>query len=272
MALFKFHKYQGTGNDFVMIDDRSEQFPYRSNEDPGSVCGIVSSVCNRKFGVGADGLILLRNHSDYDFEMIYFNADGSQSLCGNGSRCAVRFAQQLGIIDKKTKFLAIDGPHQAYNKDQLIHLKMNDVSVVENIGDHLFINTGSPHFIKFIDGITDYDVYNQGKLIRHDPHFQKGGTNVNFVEKCGENEIFVRTFERGVEDETLSCGTGVTAASLAASLRDFRSPVKIKTLGGSLQVAFEQVDRQYFKEIYLIGPAGMVFEGKITIETSSGNQ
>ncbi len=262
----KFHKYQGTGNDFIMIDDRSVQFPYHHDSNDQSVSKLVASLCDRKFGIGADGLILIRNHEKYDFEMIYFNADGSQSLCGNGSRCAVRFAQHLQIINDNTLFLAIDGPHEASIESDLIHLKMNDVAAVESIDNDLFIDTGSPHFIKFVEGIKAFDVYEEGKAIRFNSKFKPGGTNVNFVEKCGENEIFVRTYERGVEDETLSCGTGVTAASLAASERNFTSPVKIRTLGGSLQVAFNRVNEQFFNEIYLIGPAGMVFEGEIAIE------
>ncbi len=261
----KFYKYQGTGNDFIMIDDRNLQFPYAGNDDK-QVLKIVANLCDRKFGVGADGLILVRNHKEFDFEMIYFNADGSQSLCGNGSRCAVHFAKHLGMIADSTSFLAIDGPHQATIDGDIIHLKMGDVHAVEKINEALFIDTGSPHYIQFVTDIDSFDVFNHGKSIRHDAHFKEGGTNVNFVEQCGENEIFVRTFERGVEDETLSCGTGVTAASLAASFKNFTSPVKIKTLGGSLQVAFNQVDEEFFNEIYLIGPAGMVFEGEISIE------
>ena len=265
MAPIKFYKYQGTGNDFVMIDDRDQRFPYDPAQAEKFDRRVVSRICDRKFGVGADGLILIRNHERYDFEMIYFNADGSQSLCGNGSRCAVHFANHLGIIRDSTHFLAIDGPHEAFIKEGLIHLKMHDVSNVEKINSHWYIDTGSPHYVKFIKNLEEFDVYNEGKTIRSDQRFAPGGTNVNFVEANGANELFVRTFERGVEDETLSCGTGVTAVSLAASYKDFASPVTIKTRGGELQVSFRKVNEQKFEDIYLIGPAGMVFEGAINI-------
>lgn len=265
MASIKFHKYQGTGNDFVMIDDRDQRFPYDPAEGEKFDTSIVSHICDRRFGVGADGLILIRNHDRYDFEMIYFNADGSQSLCGNGSRCAVHFANYLGIIEKSTRFLAIDGAHEAYIEGGLIHLKMHDVSQVTKMNGHWYIDTGSPHYIKFIRNLEAFDVYSEGKIIRSDQKFAPEGTNVNFAETCGNNELFVRTFERGVEDETLSCGTGVTAVSLAASYQNFDSPVKIKTRGGDLQVSFNKINEQKFEDIYLIGPAGMVFEGAINI-------
>ena len=265
MGPIKFYKYQGTGNDFVMIDDRDQHFPYDPAQPDKPGTGIIPRICDRKFGVGADGVILIRNHVGYDFEMIYFNADASQSLCGNGSRCAVHFANYLGIIKKSTRFLAIDGMHEAFIEDGLIHLKMHDVSEVKRMNGHFYIDTGSPHFIKFIDGLEGFDVYGEGKTIRSDQQFAPDGTNVNFVETGVANELFVRTFERGVEDETLSCGTGVTAVSLAASFKNFASPVKIKTRGGVLQVSFKRVNEQKFEDIYLIGPAGMVFEGSINI-------
>ena len=265
MTSIKFYKYQGTGNDFVMIDDRNEIFPYTQTSAEDFDVSIISNLCDRKFGVGADGLILIRNHDDYDFQMIYFNADGSQSLCGNGSRCAVHFANYLGIIGNTTRFMAVDGKHEAFIERGLIHLKMHDVSEVRKINGHWYIDTGSPHYIKFIDNISRFDVYNEGKVIRSDEQFAPGGTNVNFVERIGDNELFVRTFERGVEDETLSCGTGVTAVSLAASYKNLASPVKVKTRGGELQVSFNKTKEEKFEDIYLIGPAGMVFEGVINI-------
>ncbi|MDN5216299.1 diaminopimelate epimerase [Fulvivirgaceae bacterium BMA12] len=265
MAVINFYKYQGTGNDFVMIDDRDQRFPYNAAESTQFDTRIIARICDRKFGVGADGLILIRDHDEYDFEMIYFNADGSQSLCGNGSRCAVRFANYLGIIQNETCFLAIDGPHEAFIEEDLIHLKMGNVNQVKKMNGHWFIDTGSPHVIKFIEDLEAFDVYEEGKAIRHDQAFAPNGTNVNFVEACSMDELFVRTFERGVENETLSCGTGVTAVSLAASYEKFTSPVKIKTLGGSLQVSFDKIDNQKFENIYLIGPAGMVFEGTIQL-------
>ncbi|MDN5201827.1 diaminopimelate epimerase [Fulvivirgaceae bacterium BMA10] len=259
MTHLKFYKYQGTGNDFVMIDNR--QFTFNQNDLES-----VRKICDRKFGIGADGLILIQDHPDHDFEMVYFNADGSQSLCGNGSRCAVKFANFLGIIDQQTTFLAIDGAHEAFLEDDLVHLKMGDVEEVTIKNKEVFINTGSPHHIKFVDDVEQFDVVQEGKRIRYMEDYSKtGGTNVNFVQALSHNQVFVRTYERGVEDETLSCGTGVTAVSLAVSLKNYQSPVHIKTLGGDLQVSFNKINDQKFEEIYLIGPAGMVFEGSIEI-------
>ena len=264
MSAFNFHKYQGTGNDFVMIDNRNHVFSVE-NASCKNIEALVSKLCDRKFGIGADGLILIQNHEDYDFEMVYYNADGSQSLCGNGSRCAVHFANYLGIIQKKTTFIAIDGKHDAFIADGLIHLKMNDVTEVKNADGLPFIDTGSPHIIKYVEDVDTYDVFNEGRKIRNSAYFEKEGTNVNFVQLHNQNQISVRTYERGVENETLSCGTGVTAVSLAVSSKGLKSPISIKTLGGMLKVSFEKVNAQTFKEIYLIGPAGMVFEGKIEI-------
>ena len=256
MEAISFVKYQGTGNDFVMIDDREQGFDLQD-------LSLVQQLCDRRFGVGADGLILIRLHTDYDFEMIYYNSDGSQSMCGNGSRCAVMFARELGIIGDRTHFLAIDGPHDAHVEDDLVYLKMGDVATVEERGQDLFINTGSPHHICFRESVTEANVQQDGAAIRYSDIYAKGGTNVNFVELRAENQIYVRTYERGVEGETLSCGTGVTAASLAASLQDYQSPVKVQTPGGQLSVSFEKVSTGGFTNIYLIGPAQRVFEGQI---------
>jgi len=255
-----FFKYQGTGNDFVMIDDRKKEFP----ED----LSLIPQLCDRKKGIGADGLILIREHTDLDFQMIYFNADGSQSMCGNGSRCAVNFAKALGMIaGNKTHFLSTDGPHIAILTDsEEVELQLADVSSITAYENKdLFIDTGSPHHIRFVNDVKDFDVYQNGKSIREDAGRYPEGTNVNFVEVTGKQSIFVRTFERGVEDETLSCGTGVTAASIAANLREMESPVEIETLGGNLQVKFEKQKQHYFTNVFLIGPAEKVFEGQIEI-------
>ncbi|SFC40773.1 diaminopimelate epimerase [Flexibacter flexilis DSM 6793] len=250
-----FHKYQGTGNDFVMIDNRSGVFDRQNNQ-------LVALLCHRRFGVGADGLILIQKRQDFDFEMIYFNADGYEgSMCGNGGRCAVAFAHTLGLFDTHTTFMATDGLHEAtITPENEIRLKMQDVSSVERNPEFAYMNTGSPHYVTFSQGLTNKDVFAEGRAIRYNDRFAAVGTNVNFVEKQADNTLFVRTYERGVEDETYSCGTGVTAAALTASV-DLPSPIRIKTLGGNLQVAFEAIDSEHFKNIFLIGPAQKVFEG-----------
>ncbi len=253
-----FYKYQGTGNDFVMIDDREKLIAITD-------LALISRLCDRRFGIGADGLILIRNHPDYDFEMIYFNADGSQSMCGNGARCAVAFADSLEIISGKTHFLAIDGPHEAAIESGLVHLKMADSGKVQNSGADHFLNTGSPHHIRFVENATTYPVFEEGKRIRYDESYSPSGTNVNFVEKISEDQIFVRTYERGVEDETLSCGTGVTAAALAFGGNQPAGDIKINTLGGKLSVKFQSNPDGSFKEIWLIGPAEQVYQGKINL-------
>ncbi|MEM7055404.1 MAG: diaminopimelate epimerase [Bacteroidota bacterium] len=254
-----FYKYHGTGNDFIIIDNRKgtlDQYPISLNQ----------KLCNRRLGIGADGLILLQSHAQYDFEMIYYNADGSQSLCGNGSRCAVHLAQYWGMIDREACFLTIDGTYQAFIQDNLIYLRMHDVAEIQPIAEGYFLDTGSPHYIRFVDDLTSLDVRSMGRAIRYSQAFQKVGTNVSFVQLEANSSISVRTYERGVEDETLSCGTGATAAALVASTKGVISPVHISTRGGKLQVSFQQTAKGY-TAIYLIGPAAMVFQG--TINTSN---
>lgn len=253
-----FYKYQGTGNDFVMVDNRKLSFP---SEDEA----LVKSLCDRRTGIGADGLILLQDHPDYDFEMVYFNADGRLgSMCGNGARCTVRFAKQLGVIEDVACFLAADGEHQASIERDLILLHMNDVKEIEQVGQDYYLNTGSPHYVRFVDDVQALDVFAEGRAIRYNERFNAVGTNVNFVQKLAEDEIYVRTYERGVEDETLSCGTGVTACALVASRNGFSSPIKVKTPGGDLQVTFVE-NEAGFKTIYLIGPAKLVFSGTVPV-------
>jgi len=256
-----FFKYQATGNDFVLIDNRQAQYKLSTDD--------IKAICHRKFGVGADGLMLVENHPDAHFNLVYYNSDGSQSLCGNGSRAAVQLAARLGLVNGKANFEAFDGLHYAeIGSDGEVKLKMNDVGSVRTFGKDLFINTGSPHYIRFVDDAAGYPVVEEGRRIRYGADFAPGGTNVNFVECRPDQSIFVRTYERGVEDETLSCGTGVTAAAIAASLRGINSPVKIVTLGGDLQVEFKrrEVDGTIsFHDIYLIGPAKMVFEGDLEL-------
>ena len=252
-----FYKYQGTGNDFILIDDRQNQFPL------GNVA-LIEHLCHRRFGIGADGLILLRHHSSSDFEMLYHNSDGNiGSMCGNGGRATVQFAHDLGVIGDKTTFMAADGLHEAYIKDHWVHLKMSDVSGVEKNEGFFFMNTGSPHYVAWVQKLDDFQVFEEGKKIRYNDRFRKEGTNVNFMEKDGM-VLKVRTYERGVEDETYSFGTGVTACAIAASYSGSTSPVRIATKGGDLAVSFERTG-DAFHNIYLMGPAKRVFEGTVEL-------
>lgn len=254
-----FEKYQGTGNDFVMIDNRDSFFDTDHY-------ALVAQLCDRRRGVGADGLILLQNQLGYDFEMVYFNADGRPgSMCGNGGRCAVQFAKQLGIISDQAYFLAVDGNHAAtVDAAGWVSLKMNDVSDVEKGADYYYLDTGSPHYVQFVDALDAFNVLTEGRNVRYNDRFKEAGTNVNFAQPLPETALFVRTYERGVEAETFSCGTGVTATALAASYRGATSPVAIRTLGGELRVTFEATPTG-FTNIYLIGPAQHVFTGSISV-------
>ena len=255
---FHFYKYQATGNDFVLLDNRSGKHNFSTDQ--------IKSICHRRFGIGADGLMLIEKHPTLDFNLVYYNSDGSQSLCGNGSRAAVQFASTLGLLQGKTSFQAYDGPHDAEVLPfGIIRLKMNDVQEVKKIKDDFFIHTGSPHVIRFVTNLQHYPVIEEGRTIRYSEEYKPGGTNVNFVELLPDNTIYVRTYERGVEDETLSCGTGVTAAALAASYKGLHSPVSIKTLGGNLSVEFKTGQPGTFQEIFLVGPAKMVFEGDLEL-------
>jgi diaminopimelate epimerase len=259
MAIIDFYKYQGTGNDFVVVDNRSKKLDRTDKK-------LAQKLCDRKFGVGSDGLILIENHDKYDFEMIFFNPDGSQSMCGNGSRCAVKFAQLLGIIEDKTTFLSTDGAHEATIEGDIVRLSMQDVaqSKINTFPEHFTINTGSPHYVIFTSNIKDKNVKEEGATIRYSNEFIKEGINVNFVEKKSGTRIAVRTYERGVENETLSCGTGVTACAIAHVLHGGISPVEIETLGGRLSVEFELEDGAA-KNVWLIGPAKNVFKGEIEL-------
>lgn len=257
--IIRFSKYQATGNDFIIVDNRSGSLKLSTRQ--------IQQLCDRKFGIGADGLMLIEKGSS-DFNLVYYNSDGSQSLCGNGSRAAVIFASSLGLVNGRTSFQAYDGPHDAHiQEDGTVRLRMNDVARVKTIGSDFFIDTGSPHYIRVVENAADYPVVETGRSIRYSAEFQPGGTNVNFIELRDGNALFVRTYERGVENETLSCGTGVTAAALAASFLGYSSPVKIETLGGELSVAFETATGQgdAFTNIFLIGPAKMVFQGELEL-------
>ncbi len=252
----KFFKYQGTGNDFVMIDNREGGFDDSIKN--------VEFLCHRRFGIGADGLILIENAEGFDFRMRYFNADGNEgSMCGNGGRCAVKFASDLGVFEKATSFRAVDGPHHATVNHQEVSLGMIDVEEIFDETNGFFLNTGSPHLVIFQENLDSLDVKNQGSAIRYSDYWlSKGGVNVNFVQIIDNENIKVRTYERGVEDETFSCGTGVTAAAIASSVKKGLSQkIKIQTLGGKLEVSFEV--EQKFSQILLKGPALFVFEGVV---------
>lgn len=252
-----FYKYQGTGNDFVIVDNRSLQFGKNDTK-------LVKLICDRRFGVGADGLILLENHPNLDFKMVYYNSDGNQStMCGNGGRCLVAFANYLGIINENTVFEAIDGPHEARINGDVVELRMSDVFNIENSTDFTFLNTGSPHVVTLSDSIDQLDILKEARQIRYSERFKKEGTNVNFVEKVNDDTFSVRTYERGVENETLSCGTGVTAVGIAMNQLKLTNSnqIKINTPGGLLQVRFDQENGNY-KNVWLIGPAKQVFKGE----------
>ena len=255
-----FYKYQGTGNDFIMIDDRSGSFPVSQE--------LIASLCHRRFGIGSDGLILLQNAEGYDFRMVYFNADGGEgSMCGNGGRCVVRFAHDLGLFSTDTSFIAVDGPHEGNASAEIIRLKMSPVNKVEQHSEYDFMNTGSPHYVTYVDDIKEVDVVGIGKDIRYGSVFGPvGGTNVNFIEILEDNHLSVRTYERGVEDETYSCGTGVTACALSAYMHEgWNSPITVETLGGTLEVAYNETASGKFDDIFLIGPAVRVFEGEVEV-------
>ncbi len=258
MNKIEFHKYQGTGNDFVVIDDRKETFDLNN-------ISLIQKICDRKFGVGSDGLILIRKHSTLDFTMIFYNPDGSKSFCGNGSRCAVQFVNDQQMFSKSEySFEAIDGNHIGRIENGEVSISINDLKECRKIGEDYFLNTGSPHYIKFVKEIELADVMEEGSAIRYSDAFMPGGTNVNFVEKLDQS-IKVRTYERGVENETLSCGSGVTAAALSAALKDhLNSPIKVETPGGILNVSFKKLG-EIFSDIYLSGTVKFVFKGEFHV-------
>jgi diaminopimelate epimerase len=258
MAKIRFWKYEGTGNDFIMIDNRSLSIKLTQKE--------IEKLCHRHFGIGADGLILIQPENGYDFRMVYFNSDGKEStFCGNGGRCVVAFARHLGIIENEAFFIAKDGPHTAQSlENSVIRLKMRDVENIENVQEGWVLFTGSPHLVVKVAQTENFPVKEEGARIRYGERFEKEGININFVEKR-ENGIEVRTYERGVEDETFSCGTGVTAAAIVASSWGYHSPIRIFTPGGNLMVEFEKVENFKFRDVFLSGPAHLVFEGSFEI-------
>jgi diaminopimelate epimerase len=256
MSLY-FFKYQGAGNDFIMIDDRQLQFP---SEDKAH----IAALCDRKFGVGSDGILLVQPSADADVKLDFINPDGTRSFCGNGSRCGVRFAQLLGMISERCTFEACDGIHEAHIHDAYIRIHMSNVSRPQQATLGLVLDTGSPHLILFRDDIEPLDVVQEGSEIRHSPTYAKEGINVNFVQSTGSSALSIRTYERGVEGETLACGTGVTAAALAHAQQQGLSSgtISVKALGGQLTVDFTGDSTGGFVDVWLQGPAELVFRGK----------
>jgi diaminopimelate epimerase len=258
----KFYKYQGTGNDFIIADNRNDSYHLTTQQ--------IHQLCDRRFGIGADGLMLLQQKEGFDFEMKYYNADGREgSMCGNGGRCIVKFASHIGIRKDIYHFLASDGPHEAeIDIDGIVSLKMKDVATIKKFHSDYILNTGSPHYIKLVTDVMTLDVYKKGHEIRNSKEFVQEGINVNFVEQEAEaDKITVRTFERGVEDETYSCGTGVTAAALVCYHNENGfNDVEVKTLGGKLSVEFDKIGDNKFENIWLCGPAEKVYEGTIEIK------
>jgi len=254
-----FYKYQGTGNDFVIIDNRQENFDKNNTK-------LIKYLCDRRFGIGADGLILLENHDSVDFKMVYYNADGNKStMCGNGGRCIVMFAKFLGIIKEEATFEAIDGLHHAIIDNDEVKLQMQDVRGIQRSDDFVFLNTGSPHHVIFHDNLKQLDVKTEGSSIRYSDVYKKEGVNVNFVEPLNNNDFSVRTYERGVEDETLSCGTGVTAVAIAMHFigETEKNLITLKTQGGDLKVSFDNNQGKY-TNVWLIGPAQFVYKGQFS--------
>ncbi len=256
----EFHKYHGNGNDFILFDNRKGRLDGLSKR-------LIASLCNRRFGIGADGLILLNRSKEYDFEMKYYNSDGREStMCGNGGRCIIKFAHEIGLIGNRTRFLAIDGVHEGVmEKNGIVKLKMGDVSSWKMRGKDYIINTGSPHYVKFIKNVDGLNVKDAGRRIRNSREFARQGINVNFIE-ASKNRLKVRTYERGVEDETLSCGTGVVASALVSSLKNGKQhltrEVHLDTPGGFFTVTFDKTSSG-FSDIWLIGKAVFVFKGEI---------
>lgn len=261
----EFYKYQGTGNDFVILDNRDGRYD-------GLNVAQVKFLCDRRFGIGADGLMLLNLHPEFDFEMKYFNSDGRPStMCGNGGRCLTMFANDIGLTQTSYRFLAIDGPHESsINNDGTVALKIKDVTGMTSSHGNMVVDTGSPHYIMLTSDVMHLDVCRKGREIRNSPEFRAEGVNVNFVEQTEEpDQIIVRTYERGVEDETFSCGTGVTASALVCAHNDNGfNRVEVRTRGGNLSVEYQK-QGEHFTNIWLNGPAVQVFRGEIQLTANS---
>jgi diaminopimelate epimerase len=260
-----FYKYEGAGNDFILADNRKNVINHQNPLE-------MAALCNRHFGIGADGIIFLQDAPGFDFEMIYYNADGKpSSMCGNGGRCITAFAHKLGIIGNETNFLAVDGPHYAKiaEKGDWVSLQMKDVDQISRDGDAFVLNTGSPHYVEMCTGLKSKNVYSDGKTVRFSDKYAAEGINVNFVEEL-DDRYFVRTYERGVEDETFACGTGATAVALAMARKKHQTghiTTPIDVQGGNLRITFD-FDGDRFTNVFLEGPATFVFEGDIVVPAS----
>ncbi|TVZ55188.1 diaminopimelate epimerase [Lutibacter sp. Hel_I_33_5] len=254
-----FHKYQGTGNDFVMFDNRTKTFPKQNVE-------IISKLCDRRFGVGADGVILIEDDENHDFKMIYFNADGSQTFCGNGGRCAVAFAKKIEIIHNKTNFIAFDGSHFAEINEDIVSLQMIDVDEIQVNKNSVFTYTGTQHHVELVNDLDNFPVFEKGREIRN--QYKAPGSNVNFVEQINHETFRVRTYEKGVENETLACGTGVTAVAIAMhkTKKTSSNLISLPVEGGKLEVSFTE-ENGIYKNVFLKGPATFVYSGKINLTT-----
>lgn len=256
-----FYKYEGTGNDFVMIDNRQQTFPKDNIK-------LIAHLCDRRFGIGGDGLILLENDKNTDFKMVYYNSDGNpSSMCGNGGRCLVAFAKKLQIIQNETTFIAMDGLHYAkIFEDGIVSLQMKDVDNIKVTPEYVFLDTGSPHHVQLVGDLKNLDVKEKGAAIRYSDLYGKPGSNVNFVKQKSNDTFYVRTYERGVEDETLSCGTGATAVAIAMKVlgKTHTNTIQLYVEGGKLEVSFTPLEGR-FTNVFLKGPATFVFEGKISI-------
>lgn len=253
-----FYKYHGHGNDFILLDNLDGSIKMSQEQ--------VVQLCHRHFGIGSDGIILLEKHSDANYYMLFYNPDGSQSFCGNGSRCAVHFAKSLGLIKDKAYFEAIDGFHEGWIKDDLTSIHMLDVKNIEKGNGYYYLNTGSPHFVKLVDSLDGLDVVDEGRKIRYNERFKEKGTNVNFLEIEG-SRVSSRVYERGVENETFSSGTGTTATAISAYLEknSLGKSIDVNTRGGVLNVRFETSDNESFSDIWLTGKVHHPFKGQIKL-------
>jgi diaminopimelate epimerase len=257
-VLLKFTKYHGHGNDFILVDNMEGTISLSAKQ--------IQFLCHRHFGIGSDGIILLEYHPNHDYHMVFYNPDASQSFCGNGSRCALDFANELGLIADNSIFLAIDGTHQGIIDGDLMCIHMNDVSGIENGDDYYYLNTGSPHYVKLVENVKDIDVLTEGRSIRYSERFREVGTNVNFLQ-LSQGIASSRVYERGVENETYSSGTGTTAQAISAYLHDnsLGQNIHVETKGGRLNVSFEDVDKDHFTNIWLKGKVHRVFTGEVRL-------